>query len=117
MNQTNNDNHKNANLNFLSNDTVISSFSNGTSILRIDVPSSELTKSKHLVIPIEANITFPTDIINRDGETFSNNKSISLLEHSNVVLTILPTLTLPERLDAFAKTLKPIGDLWQIFVR
>ena len=61
------------------------------------------------------NITFPTTIINKDGETFNNNKSISLLEHSNVVLTILPPLTLPERLEEYAKVLRPIGDLWQIF--
>ena len=68
-----------------------------------------------MIIPIVANISFPTALINRDGQTFYNNKSISLLEHSNVVLTILPSLTLTERIDEFAKTLRPIGELWQIF--
>ena len=76
------------------------------SILRIDVPSSELTKSKHLVIPIEANITFPTDIINRDGETFSNNKSISLLEHSNIVLNNLTHLNTARKIRCICKNSK-----------
>jgi hypothetical protein len=118
INYTNNNNNNDdefPNLYFLSNETVISSFSNGTSILRIDIPSLELNQSKHLIIPIVANISFPTALINRDGQTFYNNKSISLLELSNVVLTILPSLTLTERIDEFAKMLRPIGELWQIF--
>jgi hypothetical protein len=125
INYTNNKNNVNninnynngefANLSLLSNETIISSFSNGTSILRITIPSLEIDQSKHLIIPIVANISFPTALINRDGQTFYNNKSISLLEHSNVLLTILPSLTLTERIDEFAKTIRPIGELWQIF--
>ena len=99
---------------FLRNETVISSFANGSSILNIKIPNMEINKSKYLTTPIEANISFPSDIINKGGETFYNNKSISLLEHSNVVLTILPSLTPTERLGEIANTLKPVGDLWQI---
>jgi hypothetical protein len=106
---------KDADVNFLSNETVISSFANGSSILHIGIPNSEVHKSKHLIIPIDANISFPTTIINKNGETFYNNKSISLLKHSNVVLTVLPSFTWTERLAQFAETLKPIGELWYIF--
>jgi hypothetical protein len=101
---------KDADVNFLSNETVISSFANGSSVLHIGIPNSEVNKSKHLVIPIEANISFPTTIINKNGETFYNNKSISLL-----VLTVLPSFTLGEKLGQFAAMLKPIGKLWYIF--
>jgi hypothetical protein len=106
---------KDADVNFLSNETVISSFANGSSVLHIGIPNSEVNKSKHLVIPIEANISFPTTIINKNGETFYNNKSISLLKHTNVVLTVLPSFTLGEKLGQFAAMLKPIGKLWYIF--
>jgi hypothetical protein len=101
---------KDADVNFLSNETVISSFANGSSVLHIGIPNSEVNKSKHLVIPIEANISFPTTIINKNGETFYNNKSISLL-----VLTVLPSFTLGEKLGQFAAMLKPIDKLWYIF--
>lgn len=105
-----------ANIRFLSNKTVISSFANGSSILHIDIPNQDIDKSKLLVIPIMTNISFPTTIINKGGQTFYNNKSISLIKNSSIVLTILPPLTLPEKLSNFADTLKPIGELWQIFV-
>lgn len=101
---------KDADVNFLSNETVTSSFANGSSVLHIGIPNSEVNKSKHLVIPIEANISFPTTIINKNGETFYNNKSISLL-----VLTVLPSFTLGEKLGQFAAMLKPIDKLWYIF--
>lgn len=111
-----NPNKVEANIKFLSNKTVISSFANGSSILHIDIPHQDIGKSKLLVIPIIANISFPTTIINKGGETFYNNKSISLIKNSSIVLTILPPLTLQEKLSNFADALKPIGELWQIFV-
>lgn len=110
-----NPNKDEANIKFLSNKTVISSFENGSSILHIDIPNQDVDKSKLLVVPISANISFPTTIINKGGETFYNNKSISLTKNSSIVLTILPPLTLQEKLSNFADTLKPIGELWQIF--
>lgn len=110
----NNTDKKDADVKFLSNETVISSFANGSSILHIRIPNSEVNKSKHLIIPIDANISFPTALVKKGGETFYNNKSISLLRHSNLVLTILPSFTTAEKLEQYAQTLKPIGDLWII---
>ena len=106
VNHTNSDNYELANLNFLSNDTVISSFSNGHSILRIDIPSTVLNKSKHLVIPIAANITFPTTIINKDGETFNNNKSISLLEHYERSTNNITTIDTARKIRRICKSAK-----------
>jgi hypothetical protein len=111
-----NHNNKDANMKFLSNKTVISSFANGSSILQIETPNSQLNKSKLLIIPIMANISFPTTIMNKGNQTFNNNKSMSLLKNSSIVLTMLPPLTLPEKLGKYAETLKPISDLWQIFI-
>jgi hypothetical protein len=105
---------KDADIRFLSNETVISSFANGSSILHISIPNSHVNKSKHLIIPIDANISFPTAIVKKNGETFYNNKSINLLRHSNLVLTVLPSFTTTEKLEQYAQTLKPIGDLWII---
>lgn len=56
----NNTDNKDADIRFLSNETVISSFANGSSILHISIPNSDVNKSKHLIIPIDANISFPT---------------------------------------------------------
>ena len=111
----NNTDKKDADVKFLSNETVISSSANGSSILHISIPSSDVNKSKHLIIPIDANVSFPAALVNKGGETFYNNKSISLLRHSNLVLTVLPSLTTTEKLDQYAQSLKPIGDLWYIF--
>ncbi len=105
---------RDADIRFLSNETVISSFANGSSILHISIPNSDVNKSKHLIIPIDANISFPTAIVNKNGETFYNNKSISVLRHSNLVLTVLPSFTTTEKLEQYAHTLKSIGDLWII---
>lgn len=80
------------------------------------MPNLEINKSKILVIPITSNISFPTTIINKGGQTFYNNKSINLIKNSSIVLTILPSLTWQEKLNIFAETLKPIGELWQIFI-
>ena len=96
----------------LLNETVISTFSNGSSVLRID--ANPLRRSEDLLIPITANISFPTVITSKNGETFNNNKTESLLEHSNIVVTVLPPFTPLEQIGEFAKTLKPVGDLWYI---
>ena len=94
------------------NETVISTFSNGSSVLRID--ANPLRKSEDLLIPITANISFPTTIASKNGGTFYNNKTESLLEHSNIVLTVLPSLTPLEQIGEIAKTLTPVGELWYI---
>src|SRR5215212_3336876 len=54
--------------------------------------------------PITANISFPTSIKNRGGETFNNNKSVSIVESSNLTLTVLPPYTTPELLTNFTET-------------
>jgi hypothetical protein len=112
----NNTDMKLAETTFLSNETIVSSVANGTSVLHIGIPPElKLDQPKHLVMPLNVNISFLPNITNRDGETFSNNQSISLLESSSVALTLLPPLTWSETLEEYAKILRPIGELWQIF--
>jgi hypothetical protein len=60
-------------------------------------------------------LTYPFQQLELRKVMKHNNKSIRLLRHSNLVLTVLPTLTMTEKLEQYAHTLKPIGDLWYIF--
>ena len=77
-----------------------------SSILHISVHRDG--KSKQLIIPIDANIPFPTDIFKK---AYCSNQSISLLKHSNLVLTVLSSLTPSEVKEQYAQTLKPVGEL------
>ena len=70
---------------------------------------------KQIPIKISANISFPQTITNRGGDTYYNNKTISMLEFSDLTLTVLPPLTFNEQLDNFTKSIQPIGQLWGIF--
>jgi hypothetical protein len=50
---------------------------------------------------------------NRGGETFNNNKSVSIVESSNLTLTVLPPYTTPELLTNFTETwITPISGIW-----
>jgi len=64
-------------------------------------------------LPISANISFPTTIKNRFGEAFNISKSESLLQLSNLTLTVLPPYTLQEQLSNFVNLwITPISGLW-----
>jgi hypothetical protein len=132
--------HSNVNVNLISNETVISSFANGSSLLHIDIPDVQnnyyfdeiknfmnsllhiskpdiqINKSNLIFIPITSKIFLPTTIINKTGETFYNNDSNTIQKQSVFVLTILPPLILLEKIEKLSDAIKPIGDLWQIFV-
>jgi hypothetical protein len=71
----------------------------GTSILDVKVLGN--TKAATYTFPIIANISFPTSITNRGGETFNNTKSVSLLQTSNLTLTVLSSYTPEEHLNNF----------------
>jgi hypothetical protein len=60
-----------------------------------------------------ANISFPTSITNRGGETFSNNRSVSIVESSNLTLTVLPPYTTQEHLTNFTNAwITPVSGIW-----
>ena len=83
----------------------------GTSILDVKVLGN--TKAATYTFPIIANISFPTSITNRGGETFNNTKSISLLQTSNLTLTVLPSYTPEEYLNNFVNAwITPITGMW-----
>ncbi|HET6730986.1 MAG TPA: hypothetical protein VFH04_05250, partial [Nitrososphaeraceae archaeon] len=66
------------------------------------------------------NISFPTAITNREGDTFSNNRSIGLSEFTNLTLTILPPLEFTDHvqlgMENVAKVIRPIGELWTLLI-
>lgn len=104
----------NANLTLLSTNTVVSSISNGSSILHLEISDIESKNSNYYYIPISAKIFFPTKIPIRND--IIDNKAIeSIEEYSAIGLTILPSLTPLEKLEELLKTVRPIGELWQIF--
>jgi hypothetical protein len=102
---------------FVPNNITISPYLNNSVILHITTPSeNDLTNSasKQIPIQISANISFPQTITNRGGDTFYNNKTISMLESSDLTLTILPPLSFNEQLENFTKSIQPIGELWGV---
>jgi hypothetical protein len=108
---------KKVNINFISNKITISPFINNSAILHIIAPEDMQLKDEPKQIPIQifANISFPQTITNRGGDTYYNNKTISMLEFSDLTLTVLPPLTFNEQLDNFTKSIQPIGQLWGVF--
>ena len=110
------DEENKVNINFISNKTTISPFSNNSAVLKIiALEDKQLKVSKQIPIKIFANISFPQTITNRGGDTYYNNKTISMLEFSDLTLTLLPPLTFNEQLDNFTKSIQPIGQLWGVF--
>ena len=91
--------------------TSISPSASGSSTLHIKVLDGAVVKP--YTFPVSANISFPTSITNRGGETFSNNRSVSITETSNVTLTVLPPYTFQEQLANFTKDwITPVSGLW-----
>ena len=102
---------------FVPNNTTISPYLNNSVILHITTPSeNDFTNGASRQIPIQilANISFPQTITNRGGDTYYNNKTISMLESSDLTLTILPPLSFNEQLENFTKSIQPIGELWGV---
>ena len=85
----------------------------GTSTLHIKALDN--AKPISYTIPIIANISFPNTITNRGGETFSNSKSESLSQRSNISLSVLPSYTPGEQLNNFVATwINPITGMWTL---
>jgi hypothetical protein len=99
------------NLNFIPNRTSIPASSVGTATLHLK--ASDNAQPKPYTLPIVANISFPTSITNRGGETFSNNRSVSVAETANLTLTVLPSYTTQEHLSNFTNAwITPITGIW-----
>ncbi len=111
---TNDNNYSNSGgiaLTFIPNKVSIPSSSGSTSTLHIKALDNSRTVS--YTLPILANISFPTKITNRGGEVFSNSKSVSLTQTSNLTLTVLPSYTTQELFTMFVNTwITPITGVW-----
>jgi hypothetical protein len=93
------------------NKTSISPSASGSSTLHLKVLDG--AEAKPYTFPVVANISFPTSITNRGGETFSNNRSVSIAESSNLTLTVLPPYTTQEQLSNFTNTwITPVSGIW-----
>jgi hypothetical protein len=93
------------------NKTSISPSASGSSTLHI--MALEGAEAKPYTFPVTANISFPTSITNRGGETFSNNRSVSIMESSNLTLTVLPPYTTQEQLSNFTNAwITPVSGIW-----
>jgi hypothetical protein len=107
-------NNNNANyvvLSFIPNKVSIPPSSIGTSTLHIKV--LDKAKAVSYSLPIVANVSFPTTITNRGGESFSNFKSVSVLPSSSITLTVLPPYTVDQDLHNFVNSwITPISGMW-----
>jgi hypothetical protein len=107
----NNSSDNSIRISFVPNKVSIPSSSVGTSTLH--VKALDDSKPVSYTLPIIANISFPTKITNRGGEVFSNSKSISLTQASNLTLTVLPPFTTQELLSNFVNAwITPITGVW-----
>ena len=83
----------------------------GTSNLIIKVPNN--AKEQTFAMPISANITFPNTITNTGGDTFSNNKSVSVTESANLTLTVWPPLSDLEKFQSLVnEVITPVSGVW-----
>jgi hypothetical protein len=93
------------------NKTSVSPSASGSSTLHLKVLDG--AEAKPYTFPVIANISFPTSITNRGGETFSNNRSVSIVESSNLTLTVLPPYTTQEHLTNFTNAwITPVSGIW-----
>jgi len=109
-----NNTNKNVNASFIPSKISIPPLSGNTAIMHLELhPNSDVMEPTPIIFPIQANISFPTTITNRGGDTFTNNKSIILPESSNFTLTIMPHYTADEQLNSFVKSwITPVSGLW-----
>jgi hypothetical protein len=99
---------------FIPTRTSIPSSSSGASTLHIKLfDNTTVDTPTPVILPIKANISFPNTIINRGGDTFSNNKSITLPQSSNFTLTLMPHYTTNEQLNSFVNSwITPVSGMW-----
>lgn len=99
---------------FIPNRTSIPSSSSGASTLHIKFfDNTTVETPTPVILPIKANISFPNTIINRGGDTFSNNKSITLPQSSNFTLTLMQHYTPNEQLNSFVNSwITPVSGMW-----
>ncbi len=110
-NKNNNSENRDVSLSLSPNKVYIPPSSVGTSTLHVNVSAN--AKPTSYTFPIVANISLPNTITNRGGEIFSNSKSESLSQRSNLTLTVLPPYTAGELLSSFVNTwITPITGLW-----
>jgi hypothetical protein len=83
----------------------------GSGTYSLIIKALDAAKPRLYTLPINATISFPTSVTNRGGETFNNNKSVSIIETSNVTLTVLPPYSNQEILGNVAQTLAPLNTL------
>jgi hypothetical protein len=106
-----NEEEKKLNISLIPNNINISKFGNNSATLHI-AALDELKEPKK-IITVSANISFPKTVINRGGDTYYVNKSISMSEYSYLTLTILPPLSINEKLGNFVDAwISPLGAMW-----
>jgi hypothetical protein len=104
-------NDQDIHMSFVPNRMSIPASSSGTSTIHVKVLDNAKAISNSL--PISANISFPTSITNRGGESFSNSKSVSVNQTSNITLTVLPHYTTQELFNNFVSAwITPISGVW-----
>jgi hypothetical protein len=98
-------------IDFIQNNIYIPPSSVGTSTLVVKLQDNARPGS--YTLPVKANISFPTTITNRGGESFSNSKGVSSIAESNLTLTVLPPFTPDETLNNFVNAwVTPISGVW-----
>jgi hypothetical protein len=104
-------NNRSVAIKFTPDETSIPPLSTGTSTLHVKV--SGTANATSYTLPISANISFPTTIKNKFGENFSNSKSESLHQLSNLTLMVQPPYTIQEQLSMFVNSwITPVNGLW-----
>ena len=83
----------------------------GTSNLKLKVSKDAIQQT--YAIPISANISFPNSITNTGGDTFNNNRSVSITESANLTLTILPPISDIEKFQSLVnEVITPVTGVW-----
>jgi endoglucanase Acf2 len=101
----------------INNKTVISSLTNGTSVLHLDVSDSYFNTSKRLIFPIIANISFAPTITKKGDNTYNNTQTIFLSETADLEVNIERSLTDFEKAEKYISSLKPIGEACIYFIQ
>jgi hypothetical protein len=85
----------------------------GSGSFSLVLKANNTAEPRSYTFPITANISFPTSITNRGGETFNNNRSVNIIESSNLTLTVLPPYSAPELLSNFTTAwITPLSGIW-----
>lgn len=100
-------------LNFIPNQTAIPALSLVTSQLQIK--ASENVTVRPYTLPIFANLSFPTEvqIPGSGGDIMNNSVSASILENSNLTITVLEPMSASEHLNnIYVAWVSPISGIW-----